>query len=291
MPGSKRRAAKPPPRAYGELFVGDDEPVVPDSPTRPAAPKAGAGRLNPNRIWGDEDVLPEERNPGEKRSMYKSDPRKYSHFDIGGEPVESQSKATSRSSKSRHQSQWDFSDFTTPEKSKTRAPHSQEVRNFGWSDQDEGVEAPPRKPAVPQPRRDADVHFEMTDDNMGDDSGRIISAYQNRGQKLYENRLWDDNGEAVPTEKETTRQRPLSVVANSQNRRKDFGSQWEMTDDSPPPSATGGSESKPVPEDRMKAVKMMEAHWESYDESPQPTKTAPPPRNNHNQPSWTMGDE
>ncbi|CAL5867871.1 uncharacterized protein PFLUO_LOCUS2092 [Penicillium psychrofluorescens] len=289
-------AARPAARQYGELFVGDDEQVYPDSPTRSAAPKAGAGRSNPNRIWGDEDVMADERNPGENRSMYKSDPRKYGHFDIGGEAVENQSKATSRSGKSRHQSQWDFSDFTAPEKSTTRAPYSQEVRNFGWSDQDEGTEAPPRKPAVPQPRPDANVHFEMTDDNGEDDSGRVISAYQNRGQKLYENRLWDENGEAAPTEREIARQQPLSNVANTQSRRKDFGPHYEMTDDSPPPSTTGNSENYPVPEDRQKAVKMMEANWESYDVSPQPSKPAYSRnnhdlRNNHNQPSWSMSGE
>ncbi|KAJ5114476.1 hypothetical protein NUU61_000235 [Penicillium alfredii] len=282
--------AKPPQRDLSELFVGDGENEVPDSPSKPprtGAPKAGAGRANPNRIFGANE--PDE---DEERSKYKTDPKKFSHFEIGGDNDERELKEEPKRGKSRHQSQWDFDDFVTPQKQQ-RLVRRDEVRHFDWSDgEGETAETPPARPAVHHPRRDAEVHFEMSEDNQDDDDGRIISSYKNRGQALYQNRLFDENGEAVPSTVEKKHE-PLSIVGNAANRKKNFDSHWEMTDDMTEPSKSDAENSKAVPTDRIKAVKMMESSWDNYDQSPEPVRTATHLRNprRHNQPSWTFGDE
>lgn len=279
-------AAQPPPRQYGELFVADDEDEAPPTPSKAekvVAPKAGAKHQG-SRIFQDDDAV-------EDRAFYKTDPRKFSHFEIGGDNTELEVKEEPKRGKSRHQSQWDFSDFATPVKPARTEP-TEDARPFGYDQ--EGEEAPPSKPPVFKPRRDAEVHFQMTDDEMGGDDGRIISSYQNRGQRLYQNRLFDEeNDEAVPAEKET-RNEPLSVVGNNANRKKDFDPHWEMTDESPVPSKVDRENVREIPADRVKSIKQMESSWDQeYQPSPEPIRTATAQRNpaRHNQPSWTYGDE
>lgn len=280
-------AANPTSRQYGELFVRDDEdetPAPPSDAEKVVAPKASS-HYQGSRIFQEDDTT-------EDRAFYKNDPRKYNHFEIGGDNAELEVKEKPNRGKSRHQSQWDFSDFTTPEKPARTQP-AEEARSFGYGDEGEQTESPPAKPRVFKPRRDAEVHFDMTDDNMGGDDGRIISSYQNRGQRLYQNRLFDDeNDEAVPSEKETKHE-PLSVVGNNANRKKDFDPHWEMTDVSPAPSKVDRENVREIPSDRAKSIKQMESSWDNYDQSPEPVRTTTALHNpaRHNQPSWTLGDE
>lgn len=280
-------AARPPPRQYGELFVADDEDAVPKTAPKEEkviAPKAGSKHQG-NRIFEDDDAT-------EDRASYKTDPRKFSHFEIGGDNTGRELKEEPKRGKSRHQSQWDFSDFTTPQKPARREP-TEEARSFGYGDEAEQIESPPAKPHMPKPRRDAEVHFNMTDDNEEGEDGRVISSFQDRGQRLYQNRLFDDeNDEAVPAEKETNRE-ALSVVGNNPNRKKDFDPHWEMTDVSPAPSKTDRENVREIPTDRAQSIKQMESSWEMYDQSPEPVRTATSLRNpaRHNQPSWTYGDD
>lgn len=280
-------AAQPAPRQYGELFVADDDDAAPATPSKAdkvIAPKAGAKHQG-NRIFQDDDTV-------EDRAYYKTDPRKFSHFEIGADNAGLELKDEPKRGKSRHQSQWDFSDFTTPQKPARKEP-VEEARSFGYGDEAEQTELPASKPHIPKPRRDAEVHFDMTDDNEEGDDGRVISSFQNRGQRLYQNRLFDDeNDEAVPAEKETKHE-ALSVVGNNANRKKDFDPHWEMTDVSPAPSKTDRENVREIPTDRVKSIKQMESSWDNYDQSPEPVRTATSLHNpaRHNQPSWTYGDE
>lgn len=280
-------AAQPTSRQYGELFVADDEDAAPATPSKAekvVAPKAGAKHQG-NRIFQDDETT-------EDRSFYKADPRKFSHFEIGGDNTEREVKEEPKRGKSRHQSQWDFSDFVTPQKPARTEP-AEDARPFGYGDEGEQTESPPAKPHVFKPRRDAEVHFEMTDDRMGGDDGRIVSSYQNRGQRLYQNRLFDDeNDEAVPSERETKHE-PLSVVGNNASRKKDFDPHWEMSDVSPAPSKADLENVWEIPADRVKSIKQMESSWDNYDQSPEPIRPATAQRNpaQHNQPSWRYGDE
>lgn len=278
-------SAQPAPRQYGELFVGDDDemPSTPSKAEKAIAPKAGS-KFQGNRIFEDVDEATDKRAP------YKTNPLKFNHFEIGGDNADLEVKEQPQRGQSRHQLQWDFGDFTTPQKP-ARSQNTEEARGFGYSDEDAEAELPPARPAVHKPRRDADVHFEMTDDNDEDD-GRIISSFENRGKGLYENRLFNEDGTPKASEEKNKKPEPLGVTGNNASRSKDFNPHWEMTDVSPAPKSSRETP-KPIPMDRAKAVQMMESHWDNYDQSPEPIRPATSLHNpsRHNQPSWTMGDD
>ncbi|OJJ46104.1 hypothetical protein ASPZODRAFT_2054804 [Penicilliopsis zonata CBS 506.65] len=287
LPPRAPSSAQPAPREYGELFVGEEESpdATPSKQSRPVAPKAGSKNYQPARIFGDDDTAEE------KQSFYKTHPNKFGHFELGGDNSEREVKPTPGRPKSRHISQWQFEDFTTPEKPK-RKPRGQEVRHFGWSDEDpELMETPPAHPRVIHPRRDAETHFELAENNGDDDSRRVISSFQNRGMSLYQNHLYRDENDATPVKREE--KAPLSVVANGVHRKKDFDSHWVMSDSSPAGDKVNAENKKPISQDQLKHVKMMESSWDKYDESPQAIKTVPATRQNRskNQPTWGFGDE
>lgn len=133
-----RASARPPPRDMSELFVGsDDEGEKAPPPQQVASPakkngipaKSGAGKnFQPIRLF-DEDDGPTPKKP----SPEKANPKKYNHFEFGdGEEAPNAGRPTS-SSRSQHQSQWDFEDFVTPHKKQPKV-RGQDVRHFGWSD-------------------------------------------------------------------------------------------------------------------------------------------------------------
>jgi hypothetical protein len=63
---------------------------------------------------------------------------------------------------------------------------------------------------------------------------------------------------------------------NNEIRKKDFGAQWEMRDDSPTPAKVGNgtaaADEKHIPEDRKKVLKGLDAHWGLYEDSPETDK-------------------
>lgn len=277
-----RAAYKSNPKRFDHFQIGGDEDALELDKNR-AMYKSNPNRFNHFEIGGDEEALELDKN----RAMYKSNPNRFNHFEIGGgeEALElDQSRAMYKSNPNRFshfQIGDDSENPATPQKP-ARAPLSEQARNFGHT---EDTETPPARHHVAKPRRDADVHFEMVDEKEGDDE-RIISSYQNRGKGLYENRLFGDDGEAMPSEKETKASRPLSVAHNA-NRQKDFDDHWDVNDSNPSPF-------KPIPSDRQKAIKQMESSWDPYDSAspaPRPTMTALHNPMRHNQPSWSFGDE
>ncbi|KAJ5290997.1 hypothetical protein N7478_000248 [Penicillium angulare] len=231
-------SVKPPTRDLSDLFIDEETPGTPSKSERVIAPKGGAGRAHENRIFGSEDTL----DPS--RAAYKSNPTRFNHFEIGAD------------------------DFNTPQKP-TRAPLSEQAQNFGYSETAEEPTPPPRQHVV-KPRRDADVHFEMTDKAEGDD-GRIISSYQNRGKGLYENRLFGDEGEAMPSERETKNNQPLSVAQ----------------------SKVQAENTKPLISHRQKAINGLQSSWDNYPDSPVVQRTVTSLHNpaRHNQPSWSYGND
>ncbi|KAJ5157812.1 uncharacterized protein N7482_008912 [Penicillium canariense] len=281
-----RSAAQPAPRQYGELFVGDDEemPGTPSKSEKAIAPKAGSN-FQGSRIF-------EDYTPTDERAPYKTNPLKFNHFEIGA--VDPEIKEEPKRGKSRNQAQWDFGDFATPQKP-ARSQNAEPTSHFGFSDDNAEAESPPSRPAVPKPRRDADVHFDMTDDSEDEEDDRIV---QNPDKGLYENRLFDEerlynaNGSSQPTKGGDQKQEPLLVGGNNAHRKKDFDPHWEMTDVSPAPSKSSRQTPRPMASDRAQAVKMMESSWDNYDQSPEPIRTATSLHNpsRHNQPSWAHGD-
>ncbi|KAF2729673.1 hypothetical protein EJ04DRAFT_588341 [Polyplosphaeria fusca] len=304
----RAQSAKPPPRELSDLFVGE-EPGTPspgnaNATTSPQKNdriphKIGGGKnFKPNRLF---DETEEEKTAPTTRSV-KTNPTKYSHFEFGdGDEDESTPKVRDNSRptiKSKHMSQWDFDDFVTPNKATTKIA-SQQVRHFGWSDDevrafvqlevlsllflDEG--SPVRRPVVHKARPDADAHFEFVDDGTpeGARPAAVVSRgrLHNKGLGLYKDHVL---GEASDDESHDAYKgdvkRPLGDVTThvkNENRKKDFGASWEMADDSPGPQKTtfNGNENgnaKHVPEDRKKVVKGMGANWGMYEQSPEQSK-------------------
>ncbi|KAI9374392.1 hypothetical protein BJX61DRAFT_498535 [Aspergillus egyptiacus] len=319
-------SAKPPPREYSELFVGDDNDAPDATPSRPrsiqpkigsskhyrpprifeafeaedkqpetpVAPKIGAGKhFQGPRIFDDDETVAKEKS---EQIAYRAHPKRFDHFELGADNSDREIKAPVSRPISRHINHWDFEDFATPEKPR-RQPKGEEIRHFGWSD-DEPEDSPPTKPRVVHPRRDAETHFQLTDADEEEHGRRMIKSYQNKGLGLYKDSLYngEDNGDTQEgTKSHAAKERPLSVVHNGPNRQKDFQSHWEVTDEEPVDPSVSAENKKPVPSDRLKAVKMMEPSWDTYDQSPEPKKAPPPPQRRAlrhvNQRSWDFGDE
>jgi hypothetical protein len=270
-------SGRPATRNFSDIFVKDDD--VPDSPSKPQ-------RRAPRTI--EEEDRPATGPVDEDRSFYKTLAGKFSHFEVGADNSDREVKQESRHGQHYHKAHWEFGDFNTPDKTtrSTRGPRGEEeVPHFGFGDeQNDG--SPPPKLNVSKHRRDVDHHFEVNDEK--DDDGRIIGSFQGRGQRLYENRLFDDAGQPKLSDREQ-KDEPLSTTGNAANRKKNFVSQFELVDDSPVPT----KENTQPMQKHDKAVKMMESQWDNYDESPEPKRTATAQRNplGHNQPSWHHGDE
>ncbi len=312
-----RQSARPPQREMSELFAAGHEDYEPGRPKSPlkkenqasvVAPKGGAGKhYQESRLFSEEPST-------EAPPLYKSNPAKYNHFDLGDAPEKdhfqhaksplSENAIPMRARTNKHASQWGFEDFVTPEKANRKA-RGQEVRNFGWSDDEaETAETPGkhRKPA--QTRKDMDeVHFELQDDGLpsgkkrpagtskGSVSNNVSRLYQNNlyedgmhtgvAEKesrplkgttthvgMYENNLYEDG---MHTSHEDQKGEPLKNVTNNVGRGKDFAPHWAMQDVSPA-NGKPNKENKPMGNDQKQAVNMMAAQWDTYDESPEQHK-------------------
>jgi hypothetical protein len=258
-----RASAKPPPRDYGDLFVGQDspsqEPLTPSKDGRPSspfkhaavgaiAPKAGgAKKFQPSRIFeaaNDEDPsAPRPNLDPTRESFYKPNPKKFSHFDIasGTEP-ESAAAAhpKPKGALGKNGPNWNFDDFSTPAKTvptKTLAHRAQDDKHWGNEDE-QVVDTPVRKAPQPKPRKDAETHFEFKDDGTPQGERRLIGRPKgtghNTGLGLYENNLYDEDGRAPKGEN-----KPLTNLANVKDRKKDFDPHFAFADESPMNKAQG----------------------------------------------------
>ena len=281
-----RASAKPPPRDYHDLFVGNESDASPastqasspqkGSSSNVVAPKGGAGKsYQPSRLFDVDDSQPEPDTAQSPSKFYKPHPKKFNHFEFGDgtedppAPSQTSSKPSSRP-KSKHQSQWDFEDFVTPQKVSQKV-RGQDVRHFGWSDDEPNMESPIKNSKVDKPRPDTQAHFEFIDDGTpaGDKrpAGHPRGASQNQGMGLYQNNLYDDMAEpgTSPPKK------PLSTVTNLKDRRKDFDPHFQITDASLGSPKKANMENNPkagLENNRSKVVKSMEAQWDVADPSP-----------------------
>jgi hypothetical protein len=294
LPGviAPRASAKPPPRDYHELFVGgDDEPPVATAPKSSAlrkrsespskfsaaiAPKGGAGKnFQPSRIFGNDENAPSPEKNIPADHFYRPNAKKYQHFDFadGSDPQDAPKPAPAETVKSRHGSQWNFDDFSTPAKVvPTKVLKGQDIRHWG-NEEDEVQESPIRQKKVDKPRKDAETHFEFQDDGTPEGMrlvGRPRGPGQNTGLHLYENNLFDENGKATAKPEG----RVLGNIANIKDRHKTFDQHFTMTDDSS--STNEAKQPEKLPEDKLKAVKMMDANWSVYDQSPSQKENAAP---------------
>jgi hypothetical protein len=132
----RAQSAKPPPREYSELFVGEDSKSPTPSPQKERIPsKAGGGKnYKPSRLFEEEE------EPAATPMSVKTNSKKYNHFEFGEGEDASTPKASEQAPKpikTKHMSQWNFEDFDTPAKPKTKVLPAA-VRHFGWSDDEVG---------------------------------------------------------------------------------------------------------------------------------------------------------
>ncbi|KAF2277519.1 uncharacterized protein EI97DRAFT_432383 [Westerdykella ornata] len=308
QPSAQRaQSAKPRSRNLSELIAGEDpaspspaEGPVPNTERIPT--KAGGGKnYKPNRLF-DEEAEPvatplsvktnakkyshfefgegEDARPVETPLSVKTNAKKYNHFEFGhgdeDEPTP-RGREPPRPTRTKHMSQWDFEDFVTPEKTKPKVLR-EAVRHFGWSD-DEEEASPVRRPVVHKPRPDANPHFEFKDEDTPEarrEAAPSRGRLHNKGLGLYKDHVLhstsDDEGDDAH---QGDVKRPLgdvTTVVKNENRQKDFGSHWEMTDHSPAlpkDSSNGNGTAKPIPADRKKVLSSLDSHWGLYDESPE----------------------
>lgn len=283
-PLPKTQTAKPEPRDYHDLFVGPESDASPaskgklNSPLKnitspiPTAPKGGAGKnFQPMRLF--ENIGTEASN--QPQAHKAPNPKKYGHFEFGdGDEDPSEQRPLSAKAKTqKHQSQWDFQDFMTPEKVRGKS-RPNETRHFAL-DEDESVKNSPVKNAVKvtHPRPDARTQFEFQDD--GASAGQRRPGGQPRGnvqahaKGLYQDNSFDDEVAGQSTEM-GKKDHPLATVTNLQQRGRAFDHQFNIQDQ--PSPAANNNDAKKIPENRNKVVKTMEPQWEATDMSPAPSE-------------------
>jgi len=239
------------------------------------APKIGSGRnYGANRLFqGSGDVPSEPNTPGKGNTpekFYRPNPKKYQHFDFadGSDPQDTPKPGVplDKAPKSKHDSQWSFDDFVTPQKlAPTRTVSRRDERHWDT----EGTAQEDEESTGVKPRRDAETHFDFLDDGPsqgGRPAGLPRGAMHNTGLHLYDPKVLKDDGsdEADP--------RALGTITNLKDRQKDFDHHFEYTDT---PDEAPSHPQRIISDDRMKAVKMMEANWKSYDESPAQKENKP----------------
>ncbi|KAH7257042.1 hypothetical protein BKA59DRAFT_469184 [Fusarium tricinctum] len=238
-PSAGRRTMSPAKGGQGKNFkpsrIFDDEENVEQLVEQPSAgrrtmspAKGGQGKnFKPSRIFNDEEnvELPVEQPQHKNKRYIRTDPKKYSHFDFadGSDPQDAPKPGIpfGERPKTKHDSQWDFEDFTTPQKvkpSKTMRP--QDVRH--WDTDKDAVDETPNRPAT-KPRRDANTQSERHEDG---ERMPHLRGYKNDGLRLRKNQLFnkDEIG---------TNEGALGDITNVKNRGKDFDHHFDITDKSP----------------------------------------------------------
>ncbi|KAJ8612421.1 hypothetical protein MRB53_037462 [Persea americana] len=152
-----RASARPAPRDYGDLFVGE---ATADSPSqkRSSSPskidgrsvKAGASsKFQPNRLF-DENIPMDAPQSPEKKKTYG---QKYDHFAFGdGEDATHARHASKSGSSNKSVSHFQFEDFSTPLKIKEKSRPDQE-RHWGKPDADTHYKISDESPGLPAEKR------------------------------------------------------------------------------------------------------------------------------------------
>ncbi|KAF2099587.1 hypothetical protein NA57DRAFT_25417, partial [Rhizodiscina lignyota] len=275
-----RVSARPPTRDLTDLLA-EDAPSPASTIQNPSPKKngnharAGAGKnYHPVRLFDEND-----ERPVSPEKVVKPNSKKYQHFEFGqGEEAPPENPAVLAALEERnrkHASQWAFEDFVTPDKVKPKL-RTQDMRTFGWSDDEEdGETSPIHREVVHQPRPDAKPHFEFADDGTPIAERKQTATKLHKGSLgLYKDHILGDDDAEDPN----LVKKPLSTVTNikNQDRHRDFDSQFEMTDASPVGKArvdtsAGGNKAKgnSKPNDNQKKVlNGMSANWGMYDNSP-----------------------
>ncbi|KAG6003522.1 hypothetical protein E4U21_001922 [Claviceps maximensis] len=275
--GKQRRAERSFTDVLGDDPSGEHYQGGPNGNQVLSPSKAGQGKnVQPMRIFEGQEYVEDEdetNSKPKKNSFIRPNPGKYNHFDLA-DGSDSQDKpkpgvAFENRPRTKHDSQWDFQDFSTPSKHQpTKQYRAQDVRH--WNTEAHNMEADGSEDKSTQQackgRRDAETHFELQDDgerlpHQDRPNTRPRGSMHNDNMGLYKNKLFDRDTATTPEP-----HRALGNITNLGGRGKDFDPHFAMADESPAPNTS--SRNQPVPEGRMKAVKQMDANWSSYDQSP-----------------------
>ena len=133
--------------------------------------------------------------------------------------------------------------------------------------------SPVRREVVHKPRKDADTHFEFKDDGTPDANKQQAftskGRQHNKGLGLYKDHVMGgDEGNEFDTPHKGDAKGPLNDTAHINNdiRQKDFGSHWDMKDNSP--SANKAANDSKLTQNQKKVLKTMDANWGNYEPSP-----------------------
>ncbi|KAM0343824.1 hypothetical protein ACHAPU_008093 [Fusarium lateritium] len=180
---------RPRQRSFTEIL--GDEPTSPSAGRRNMSPaKGGQGKnFQPNRLFDGQELVEQPvQQPQPKNKRYiRPDPRKYNHFDFadGSDPQDAPKPGVSYEDRPRtkHDSQWEFADFTTPQKVKpSRGMRAQDVRH--WDTDKDAVDETPNHPV----KRDANAQSERLEDGERLPHPR---GYKNEGLGLRKNQLFN----------------------------------------------------------------------------------------------------
>ena len=282
----KAQSAKPPPRDYHDLFVGNDSDAslaskdISGSPQKSdhIAPKGGAGKnYRPSRLFEMDDTPPGTPKSPTKDTYIKPHPTKFKHFEMGGDEEESTKQQSPAKPRVKPQSQLDIGEHVNATEKPIKNPRNQEVRHFGWGDDDANIESPTKHPNVAHARPDANASFDFQDDGTPGDNQRPAGYPRgkgvNNGLGLYQNNLYDDT-ELPPSPKKN---QPLSTVTNMKGRSKDFDPKWGL-EDATPILTDRTKENKPTSPLKAKSTRPTNTKPEDDDEEFQhfaPPKTQP----------------
>lgn len=236
------------------------------------APKAGASKhFQPIRLFETDENMPEVLDT--PQSIYsvqrkvKPDPTKYKHFDFadGSDPADAPQPGVpfDKKPKTKHDSQWSFDDFTSPERP---APTRTIVKSFLGSVDDEDHQGPstPQNKAPPRKlRRDDETHFSVGNDGPSPEIQKNNrGAGTNAASHLYDDDLIKADGSAP-----SPAPRALNNITNAKNREKHFEPHFEISDESPQAEKGANGRSK-ASENRQAAQRGLESHWSIENESP-----------------------
>ncbi|KAH7399247.1 hypothetical protein BKA66DRAFT_406763 [Pyrenochaeta sp. MPI-SDFR-AT-0127] len=262
---ARAQSAKPPPREYSELFVGENTNSPSPSPQRIPVKSGGGKNYKASRLFEDA----EDDHPIPTPKSVKTNAKKYNHFEFGDGEDTPKVRDTARApARGKQETHWEFEDFVTPHKI-TQRTQPQAVRHFGWSDDEEEV-SPVRRPVVHKARPDADPHFDFVDESTPGGQRKVITtkgSRGNKGQGLYEDHVTHTTNDDEDNSSKGDVKRALNDVTTAvknENRSKDFGAHWEMNDNSPAANKNSGTK-QPTRETR----KAMNTHWGEYQDSPE----------------------
>lgn len=232
-PVAPRELHRPEAREMSDLFAAgheDYEPTAGGSPRKESkdnvvAPKgAGHKRFQPSEVF-----MAEESPAPKERQIYKTNPARYNHFDIGDTdehdtfqhrkenvnpqdmPIRPKGGRTTQ-----HAAQWGFEGFDTPEKAKTQQSKSRKDAEAHFEFQDAGT--PVMRETRPQPRKDINSHFDITDESTP--AARRIIGRTKAAARLYSDPVFGD---------EEVEEQPLANKSqNARKHRKEFESHWDV---------------------------------------------------------------